>query len=49
MGCGCSGRIMQWVSACGNDAVPSPGVSVSAPPAVMALGLGTMSAHSMAR
>jgi len=33
---------MPQVSACGNDAVPSPGVSASAPPAVMALGPGTM-------
>lgn len=48
MGHGCSGKIMQWVSARGNDAVPSPGISVSAPPAAMALGLDAVPAHGMA-
>lgn len=37
------GKIMQGVSACGNDAVPSPG---SAPSAGTAL--GSVPAHSMA-
>lgn len=37
------GKIKQWVSACGNDAVPSPG---SAPSAGTAL--GSVPARSMA-